>query len=211
MRGRRASGRLVSRRNPPAAASSPSTPPPADSSRLSAMIGRATSHWSAPSATRTATSRRRLDSRASSRLAMLAQTISSRKPTAPISTSSAGRDAATSCSCAGTTRALQPALLSLNSVAIRAARTEISFCACLHRRAIGQAADDGERSRAARAAVQILGIEGQRRPRVHRGRGRELKSWRHDADHGKRHGVELDGGADDVRVRRRAHAPRSRG
>ena len=44
---------------------------------------------------------------------MLAQTISSRKPTAPISTISAGRDAATSCSCAATTRALQPSLLSL--------------------------------------------------------------------------------------------------
>ena len=102
---------------PPTAKSSPSAPPHTDSSTLSAMIGRATSQRPAPSATRTAISRRRLDSRARRRLAMLAQTISSRKPTAPISTMSAGREAATSCSCAATTRA-RPALVAarVNSV-----------------------------------------------------------------------------------------------
>ena len=59
---------------------------------------------------------------------MLAHTISSRKATAPISTSSAGREALTSCSCAATTRTPQPALLRSNSSAIRAASTAISCC-----------------------------------------------------------------------------------
>ena len=88
---------------------------------------------SRPARARTAISRRRLDSRASSRLAMLAQTISSRNPTAPISTISAGRDAPTSCSCAATTRALQPALLSLNSVGDAAASTRHFFLRLLRR------------------------------------------------------------------------------
>ena len=80
---------------PPLARTSPSTPPITDSSRLSAITGRATSHRLAPSAPLTAISRRRLDNRASSRFAMLAQTIISRNPTAPISTINAGRLAPT--------------------------------------------------------------------------------------------------------------------
>ena len=61
---------------------------------------------------------------------MFAQTISSRNPTAPISTTSAGRDVATSCSRAAITRVPQPALLSLYSEAIRLESTFSSCCAC---------------------------------------------------------------------------------
>ena len=46
--------------------------------------------WPAPSAERTANSRRRVVARASSRLATLAQTSSSTNPTAPSSASAAG-------------------------------------------------------------------------------------------------------------------------
>jgi hypothetical protein len=130
MRGSRASGRFAINRSTPNAATRPSAPPTIDRIKLSATIGRATSHRLAPSAARTAISRRRLESRASSRLAMFAQTISSRNPTAPISTISAGRDAPTSCSCAGITRAVQRSLLALYSAAMRPASTLISSCAC---------------------------------------------------------------------------------
>ena len=156
------------------------------------MIGRATSHRLAPSAPRTAISRRRLDSRASSRLAMLAQTISSRNPTAPISTINAGRDAPTSCSCAATTRAFHPALLSLNSVAIALASTADFFLRLLRRDSAGHPADHRQRSRPPRSAVHVFRIERQRRPRFHVGAGREFERRRHHADDGVGHGVELD-------------------
>ena len=54
---------------------------------------------------------------------MFAHTMSSRNATAPSSTISAGRDAATSCSCAATTRALHRSLLSGWAAAMRPAST----------------------------------------------------------------------------------------
>jgi hypothetical protein len=57
----------------------------------------------APSASRTAISFRRDDDRASIRLATLAAAISSTSPTAPSSTSRAGRMSPVSCSCIATT------------------------------------------------------------------------------------------------------------
>ena len=131
MRGSWLSGSARSSRSPPTATASPSAPPAAASSTASARIGRATSQRPAPSAPRTAISLRRVDNRASSRFAMLAQTMSSRKPTAPMSTTSAGREAATSCSCAATTRALQSALLSGYAAARRRASTCTSSCAAV--------------------------------------------------------------------------------
>ena len=184
----------------PTATSRPSRPPPAASRIASAKIGRATSQRPAPSAPRTAISRRRLDRRASSRLAMLAHTMSSRNATAPISTSSAGRDAATSCSCAATTRALQPWLLSGWALAMRAGQHAELLLRLRHRRAVGQPRHHRQRAGPARRAVDVLRIEGQRRPHLDGGRGRELESGRHHADHGERHGVELDRRADDARI-----------
>ena len=68
---------------------------------------------------------------------MLAQTISSRNPTAPISTISAGRECATSCSCAATTRAPQPALLSRAPAAMRLASTVEFLLRLRHGGAVG--------------------------------------------------------------------------
>ena len=67
---------------------SPSTPPHTASSRLSVSSCRTTRVRRAPRASRTAISRRRLDPRASSRFATLAQAMRSTKPTAASSTSS---------------------------------------------------------------------------------------------------------------------------
>ena len=138
---------------------------------------------------------------------MLAQTISSRNPTAPISTISAGRDALTSCSCAGTTRALQPALLSLNSAAMRLASSADFFLRLLRRRVLRHASDHRQRSRSARAAVHVFRIERQRRPHFHVGAGRELEHRRHHADHGERHRIELDRLADDFSIRAKHARP----
>ncbi len=131
---------------------------------------------------------------------MFAQTISSRNPTAPISTISAGRDEATSCSLAAVARALQPSLLFLNSVAIRPARTVNSCCACAKLALIGEAPDHQQRSRTAGLAVEIFGIEGQRRPDLDVGAGWELELRRHDADHRERHRVELNRLADEAAI-----------
>ena len=69
----------------PAARATPQAPPRAASTRLSTSSCRAISARDAPSAVRTVISRWRAVPRASSRLATLAQAISSTKPTAPSS------------------------------------------------------------------------------------------------------------------------------
>ena len=81
----------TSARTPAYASSRPTAPPARLTSTLSVM-----SCWSrrsrvAPSAVRTAISFERVAARARSRLATLAQAMSSTNPTAPSSTSSAGR------------------------------------------------------------------------------------------------------------------------
>jgi len=48
--------------------------------------------------------------------------------------------------------------------------------------------------------VHVLGIEGQRRPRLDLGAGRELERRRHDADHREGDGIQLNGLADDVAI-----------
>ncbi len=79
---------------------SPAAPPTAESNTLSVSSCRASRQRPAPIAVRIAISRCRAVARASSRLARLAQAISSTKPTAPMSTSSAGRILPTTCSLA---------------------------------------------------------------------------------------------------------------
>ena len=69
----------------------PARPRPARAARLRPRTGASSVLPLAPSAVRTATSRRRALPRASSRLATLAQATSSTRPTAVSSTSSAGR------------------------------------------------------------------------------------------------------------------------
>ncbi len=74
------------------ASSTPSRPPPADSTRLSVITCRAMRRGRAPIATRTANSRWRCTARARSRLARLAQAMSSTHTEAPASASSISRD-----------------------------------------------------------------------------------------------------------------------
>ena len=83
---------------------------------------------------------------------------------------------------------------------MRAASTPSSSWACAIDAPSASRADHGQRAGPARRAVDVLRIEGQRRPHLDVGRGRELESGRHHADHGERHGVELDGRADDARI-----------
>ena len=83
----------------------------------------------APSDERTAISRRRDTPRASSRLATFTHAMSSTRPTAPNSNSSAGRTFPVICPCSGTTRALQP-VSNAGNLAVRvAAIWVISPCA----------------------------------------------------------------------------------
>ena len=80
-----------SARTPHTASPSPSAPPASASSTLSVSSWRTSRRREAPSAARIATSRSRVATRASIRLATLAQAISRTSPTAPRKTSSAGR------------------------------------------------------------------------------------------------------------------------
>ena len=130
IRGRLPVGSVCTKRTPAQATNRPNRQPAAASSTLSARIWRACRMRPAPSAARIAISARRLDNRASTRFATFAQTMSNRNPTAAEIISSAGRTVVTSCSCADTTRAPHPALLSGNVDARRLATRVISRCAC---------------------------------------------------------------------------------
>ena len=199
-RGSWPSGSAASSRSPPTATATPSRPPPAASRIDSARIGRATSQRPAPSAPRTAISRRRLDSRASSRLAMFAHTMSSRNATAPSSTISAGRDAATSCSCAATTRALHRSLLSGCAAAMRPASTATSSCACASVAAgVIRPTTVSERARRDAPCMSL----GSNASGVHTSTVVAVGNsnpGRHHAHHREGHGVELDWRADDRAV-----------
>ncbi len=94
-------------RTPQYASSRPSTPPASASSRLSVSSWRTSRSRLAPSAVRTAISFERAAARASNRLATLAQAMSSTNPTAPSSTSSAGRTSPTARWASGVVTRLQ--------------------------------------------------------------------------------------------------------
>ena len=83
------------------ARATPSAVPPPASTSASASIWRTRRHQLPPNAVRTASSRSRSETRTSIRLATLAQAISSRKITAPISARMAGRTALTRCALHG--------------------------------------------------------------------------------------------------------------
>ena len=91
IRGRLAGPSALITRIPCQARRRPSTVPAAASTRLSVSIWATMRPRPLPIAARTAISRPRSEARTRSRLAMLAQAISSTKPTAPSSASSAGR------------------------------------------------------------------------------------------------------------------------
>ena len=112
MRGRLPSGSEWTKRTPAHATNRPRTPPLNASTKLSTSTCRTSCQRPAPSAARTASSVRRLDSRARIRFATLAHTMSSRNPTAAVISSNAGFTVVTICCCAATTRAPQPRLLS---------------------------------------------------------------------------------------------------
>jgi len=95
MRGSPAGASLTSHASPAAATSSPPNPPAVASTKLSVSNWRVICQRPAPNAARSANSRARKDARASSRLAMFAQPISSTKPTAPSRTSSVLRESPT--------------------------------------------------------------------------------------------------------------------
>jgi hypothetical protein len=88
----------------------PAAPAMRLTSRLSTTNNLITLRRSAPSATRTAISRRRAMKRISSRLLTLLQAMSNTAPTAPKSTANAGRRFAATCSEAGTTVVVQLSL-----------------------------------------------------------------------------------------------------
>ena len=103
-RGRLAGLSQFRTRVPAQAVSSPMMPPATERTALSVASWRRTRTRVAPSAPRRAISRSRLVARASSRCATLAQAISSRKPTATKSTTSARRACLTTSCCSGMTR-----------------------------------------------------------------------------------------------------------
>ncbi len=108
----------------------PSAPPATARSSVSANICCRTRRRLAPSAVRTAISLRRPRVFARTRLATLAQAIRRTKPTAPRSTSRAGRTSPTRSSRSGMTMAPQPLLSSGYCWARRAESVFISACAC---------------------------------------------------------------------------------
>ena len=115
-------GKKASSRFTPAPAShTPRAPPAVATSRLSASDSRTSRQVLAPSATRTAASRSRPDARTSSRLATLAQAISSTNATAAARIFSAGRMPPTVRSSIGSASAVQPEWVSGWSRSIRAA------------------------------------------------------------------------------------------
>ena len=87
------------------AIATPTTPPHIDTISDSATSGRMMAVPVAPSAARTASSRRRADTRASSTFARFAQATTSSSPTDTINRSSTGRTRPTSSSCSGSTAA----------------------------------------------------------------------------------------------------------
>ncbi len=121
-----ATRRSVSQR----ASSSPSPPPRRESRTLSVMSWRMMRRRVAPSATRSANSRRRATERAKSRLATLAEATSRTKPTAPSSMKSAGRMLPKTSSSRDETLAPRSAFVSGCCSARRAAMASISACAC---------------------------------------------------------------------------------
>ena len=148
----------------------------------------------APTARRTAISRRRAVPRASIRFATFAQTISNTAPTAIVSTRSAGRLAATICSFtpsiskrrtpAGSGREKGPAVGFGRTLFAE----RIGFIGCrLDGRAILQAGNHA-------AGKPLSGGRalGDRRPIVRVG-NREVEALRHDADDGQRCSVEEPG------------------
>ena len=107
-RGKPAVLTVSSARIPRYPATRPSAPPANDSIKLSVSSCCMMRQRPAPSATRTASSRRRPVARINSKFATFAHAISSTKPTAPSATSSVGRAWRTSASCS--VIALKPAV-----------------------------------------------------------------------------------------------------
>ncbi len=128
-RGASAGARATSASTPHMPSSRPATPPAAAMTRLSVASCRTIRPRLAPSAMRVASSRRRPDARASSRLAMLAQAMSSTKVTAPASATSAGRICPVTRSARGWTRNPVRALASGCSISSCAARAVAAPCA----------------------------------------------------------------------------------
>ncbi len=115
--------------SPQTASRSPQAPPSTPSSRLSSSSSFASRAREAPSAERIVTSRIRPATRASVRLATLAQAMRRTSATAPMNTSSAGRTSPTICSRRPTTSAPQLVLLSGYWASSRLVMVVISSCA----------------------------------------------------------------------------------
>src|SRR5581483_9146601 len=127
-RGRSPGPSASSASTPHAASNTPQTPPATASSRLSVSNCRMTRQRPAPSATRTAISRRRTAPRASSRPATLTHATASTQPTAPSSTKSGRRKSPVSSRMAGMTRA--PVYLLVSGYCARNAAVIASSSAC---------------------------------------------------------------------------------
>ena len=199
---------------PQAAISNPTSPPSVASSTLSVSICRMSRRRLPPIAVRMAISRSRVVARASSRLATFAQPISSTNPTAPSSTSSAGRTFPTTRSASGSAFRL-PAERRRIRVGIprrEAPGQREELCLeLIHRRSRLDAADEIEHPGAAivhERGVRV--VHRDRRPQLHR-RGTALhrvpESARHHADDGDRVVVEADGPTDHRPVTAEAPLP----
>ncbi len=116
----------ASARMPSQASASPAVPPAIASTPLSAIDRRTSAQRLAPNAARTAKSRDASADRASSRFAMFAQAMSSTSTTALNRTQSVGPMSPTTCWCAGTSEAPQPAFESGCSRAMSPAILDIS-------------------------------------------------------------------------------------
>ena len=114
---------------PNQASARPAVAPMAASRNASASICRARCHQVAPIAARTASSRSRREARTSRRLATLAQAISRRKITAPMSARMAGRTSETRCCRIGSTRIAYPAVRWIGKF-FRASSATLSADAC---------------------------------------------------------------------------------
>ncbi len=115
---------------PQYASTTPVAPPTAPSATLSVSSCLRIAPRPAPIAARSATSRSRPPARASSRFAMLTHAITSSRPTAPMSASSAGFTGPASCSCSGTTRKFSPAFSPGYCSTIPRANADSSDLAC---------------------------------------------------------------------------------
>ena len=92
-----------------------------------------------------------------------------------------------------------PSFVAVAVVGGNARRQQTHFFLRLPGRGVGgNAPHDHQRPRPARPPVQILGVEGERRPELSGGRGREFEVRRHDTNDRVRLCVELNRSADDA-------------